>query len=227
MQPEWINDYRRVIPVYGHGARPLDLFEREYAEVWHLPVVPADGLNTRGQGPAYEVIALFNWGTNVDLTTNPYTDMADAARTVSVDLAALGLEGTYLARDFWSGEVIEVSGTLSRTVQPHTVQLFALRKKEDRPQFIGDNRHILQGAVEVIDIAWDGSSVLSMTYDAAPGSTKAPFTHELAFFVPSGWTLQDAAVSGASDVQTALADNVLTLSFTVGTRQDSQITLTF
>jgi hypothetical protein len=228
MQPEWINDYRRVIPVYGHGARPLDLFEREYAEIWHLPVTPADGLNTRGGGPAYNVIALFNWGANVDLSTNPYTDMPDAARNLSVDLAALGMNGTYLARDFWSGEVIEVSGTLSRTVQPHSVQLFALREKLDRPQFIGDNRHILQGAVEVIDLAWDdGSRTLTMTYDAAPGSTKAPFTHELAFWVPAGFTLQNASVSGSSDVQTAVADNVLTLSFTVGTRQDSQITLTF
>ena len=228
MQPDWINDYRRVLPVYGLGARPLDIFEREFAEVWHLPVVPQDGLNTRGKGPAYDVIALFNWGSNVDLTTNPYTDMPDAARTVSVDLAALGMDETYIARDFWFGEVIEVSGTLSRTVQPHTVQIFALRPKADRPQFIGNNRHVLQGAVEVLDLAWDdGSGTLSMTYDAAPGSTKAPFTHELVFWVPAGFTLQNASVSGSTDVQTALDGNVLTVSFTVGTRQDSQVTLTF
>ncbi|MFC1655083.1 alpha-galactosidase [Myxococcota bacterium] len=228
MQPAWINDYRRVLPVYGLGARPLDIFEREFAEIWHLPVVPEEGLNTPGKGPAYDVIALFNWGTNVDLTTNPYTDMPDAARTVSVDLAALGLDETYLARDFWFGEVIEVTGTLSRTVQPHTVQAFALRKKENHPQFIGNNRHVFQGAVEILDIAWDdGPKTLSMTYDAAPGSTKAPFTHELVFYVPAGFTLQNASVSGSSDVQTAVADNVLTLSFTVGTRQNSQITLTF
>jgi hypothetical protein len=217
-----------VLPVYGLGARPLDIFEREFAEAWHLPVVPEDGLNTRGKGPAYDVIALFNWGSNVDLITNPYTDMADAARTVSVDLAALGMDGTYLARDFWFGEVIEVSGTLSRTVQPHTVQAFALREKLDRPQFIGNNRHVLQGAVEVLDIGWDdGSKTLSMTYDAAPGSIKAPFTHELVFWVPAGYTLQNAGVSGSTDVQTALDGNVLTVSFTVGTRQDSQVTLTF
>jgi hypothetical protein len=228
MQPEWINDYRRVLPVYGRGFRPVDLFEREFAEVWHLPVVPENGLNTRGKGPAYDVIALFNWGTNLDLTTNPYTDMPDEARTVSVDLSALGMNETYLARDFWFGEVIEVSGTLSRTVQPHTVQAFALRKKEDRPQFIGDNRHVLQGAVEVLDLAFDdGSKKLTMTYDAAPGSTKAPFTHELFFHVPTGWTFENAAVPGATSQQTGQDGNVLTLSFDVATRQDVQIELTF
>jgi hypothetical protein len=228
MQPEWINDYRRVLPVYGLGARPIDLFEREFAEVWHLPVVPEEGLNTPGKGPAYDVIALFNWGTNVDLTTNPYTDMPDAARNVSVDLASLGMDDTYLARDFWSGEVIEAQGALSRTVQPHTVQVFAMRKKEAHPQFIGDNRHVLQGAVEVLNIAWDdGSKTLSMTYDAAPGSAKAPFTHELVFYVPAGWTLQNATVSGATSQQTGQDGNVLTLSFDVAARQGVQIEMVF
>jgi hypothetical protein len=228
MQPEWINDYRRVLPVYGLGARPIDLFEREFAEVWHLPVVPEEGLNTPGKGPAYDVIALFNWGTNVDLTTNPYTDMPDAARNVSVDLASLGMDDTYLARDFWSGGVIEAQGALSRTVQPHTVQVFAMRKKEAHPQFIGDNRHVLQGAVEVLNIAWDdGSKTLSMTYDAAPGSAKAPFTHELVFYVPAGWTLQNATVSGATSQQTGQDGNVLTLSFDVAARQGVQIEMVF
>ena len=88
--------------------------------------------------------------------TDPYTAMADGARVLSLDLADAGLDpsATYLAREFWSGEVLDdVAGVLSVTVEPHTVSLFALRERLGRPQYIGGNRHLLQGAVEVGEIA--------------------------------------------------------------------------
>jgi melibiase-like protein/alpha galactosidase C-like protein len=233
MQPEWINDYRKLIPVYGLAARPTDLFEREYPEVWHLHVVPEEGLNTGGVGPAYDVVALFNWGKNWDLTSNPYTEMADEARQVSVSLSSIGMDPAkkYIARDFWSGEILDsVQGTLARSVRPHSVQLFSLREELARPQYIGGNRHFLQGAVEIHQVSFDqGTKTLSMTYDAAPGSIKAPFTHELVFHLPAGWSLQDAGVTGASSgsVQTNVAGNFLTLSFEVETRQSVVISLVF
>jgi len=233
MEPEWINDYRKVIPVYGHAARPLDLFEREFCEKWHMHIDPESGLNTRGGGPAYDVVALFNWGQNFDLTTNPYSEMPDAERTLSLDITTVGMDvgRQYLAREFWSGEVIEpVSGTLTRSVAPHTVQMFALREIEERPQFIGDNRHFLQGAVEVLDLEWNAAaSTLSLTYDAAPGSSKAPFEHQLDFRVPEGWTLQDAQVDGAASgtVATELNGNILSLTFSMDERKDVVIDLVF
>ncbi len=233
MEPAGINDYRRILPVFGRAARPCDLFEREFPEMWHLRVVPSEGLNTNGAGPAYDVVALFNWGTNVDLTTNPYTAVPDEARTLSLDLADVGLDpqAEYVARDFWSGEVLDsVGGTLTRTVQPHTVQLFALREKKSRPQYIGGNRHLLQGAVEVRSIDWDaGPGSLTLAYDAAPGSEKAPFAHELDFLVPGGWSVESVTVDGASPgtVRTEQDGPVLSLGFEVETRRVVGIELAF
>ena len=104
------------------------------------------------------------------------------------------------AREFWSGEVLEVSdGVLLRTVQPHTVQVFALRRREERPQYLGGNRHLLQGAVEVLGLAWDDETrTLSLDYDAAAGSARAPFIHRLYFHLPAGWELEQAGAARAA-----------------------------
>jgi len=233
MQPAWIDVVRQMLPIYGLAARPLDLFEAEFPERWHLHVVPSEGLNTGGDGPAYDVVALFNWGLNHDLTTNPYTPIADGtARTVTQPFEELGLKaGTpYLAREFWSGEVLQVSDALTRTIAGHRGEVFALREKLARPQYLGGNRHLLQGAVEVRGLAWDdAASTLTVTYDAAPGSEKAPFTHRLDFHVPAGFTLQQASVPGATEgtLQTAQQGEVLHLHFAVVQRQDVTITLSF
>lgn len=234
MQPEWIDAYRRVIPVFGRSARPLDLFEREYPEIWHLRVDPTAGLGTGGGGPPYDVVALFNWGENADLSTNPYTVLPDGvAREISLDLPSIGLsdQETWLAEEFWSGEVIEgVTPTLRRTVAPHTVQVFALRKSEGRPQYLGGNRHMLQGAVEIKNLAWDpATATLSVRYDAAPGSAKSPFVHRLDFYVPAGFTLADASVPGAApgSLSTSQDGRRLRVSFAVDARQEVDITLSF
>jgi hypothetical protein len=163
--------------------------------------------------------------------------MSDAPRTVSVYLAGLGMtEGAYLAREFWTGEISRVDGaTFSRTVAPHTTQLFALRPLTGRPSYLGGNRHVLQGAVEVRALDWDaGAKVLTMRYDAAPGSAKAPFEHHLDFHLPPGWSLSSATVSGSTaggPTTTTSAPGVegeiLGLQFSVPSRQELEITLAF
>jgi len=127
--------------------------------------------------------------------------------------------------------VIEtVKDNLTRTVQPHTVQLFALRKKEARPQYIGGNRHLFQGAVEFRALSWDDTArALSLPYDAAPGTIRAPFEHQLDFLLPQGWALISGEVTGAKpgSTRTALNGQVLTLAFAVETRRDVTIKLSF
>ncbi len=46
---------KRVLPAYGGCARPVDLFERDYPEVWNLPV--------EAGGERWHVLGLFNWAT--------------------------------------------------------------------------------------------------------------------------------------------------------------------
>jgi hypothetical protein len=236
MEPGWIQDTRRVLPVFGRAARPLDLMTREFPEVWHLRVEPEAGLNTRGVGPAYDVVALFHWGANQDLGLNPYLDLPDEPREVGVELAALGLDPDrdYLAREAWSGETRLVHGRLSRLLAPHSVELFALRPAASRPIYLGGNRHLLQGAVELRGLDWSpGARSLRVRLDAAPGSLRAGCTHELDFHLPRGWALQEARVvqGSALDLRTRVlgqADaRVARVAFEVDHRHEVELALAF
>ncbi|MBI5528287.1 MAG: hypothetical protein HY897_18295, partial [Deltaproteobacteria bacterium] len=193
MKPEWVDTVRRLLPAYPGTGRPLDLFEREFPEVWHerFPDTPAG---------SYDLVALINWGVNKDLTTNPYTMKADAARTYSITLADLGLDPSaeYLAFEFWDQKYLGAfKGTMEIEVPPHRAYVIALRKKEPHPQFIGTNRHLLTGAVGVNAISWnDKENVLSIKQEATPGTSFAPFEHRITFSVPAGWEVKNYAVSG-------------------------------
>ncbi|MBN1918885.1 MAG: hypothetical protein JW889_13345 [Verrucomicrobia bacterium] len=72
---ERIEVLRRVLPGYGTCARPIDLFEQDYPELWHLPVEAA--------GERWHVVGLFNWDTT------PQEIRATRKRTIELNLHRL------------------------------------------------------------------------------------------------------------------------------------------
>lgn len=226
MKPEWVDTVRRLLPAYPATGRPLDLFTREFPELWHLPLRGAPG-------GGYDVVGVINWGLNKDLTTNPYTLMPDAARTVTVPLGDLGLDpqATHLAYEFWDERFIgEVTGSLAVEAAPHRAYLVALRKKEAHPQFLGTNRHALMGAVGVGAVAWDDAAkTLTVTQEATPGTAFAPFEYRVAFSIPAGWDATGYAVTGLDEADVTLVKNAAhgTLAFSAKTKADVTWTVTF
>ena len=199
MKPEWIDAIRRILPTQGHTSRPIDLFTRDVPEVWSLPV--------QTDWEHWTVVGLFHWGTNRDLTTNPYTPTATGPRTVGADLAELGLDPAkrYLAYEFWSDRFLgEINGRLEPTLDPKSAWAVALREELDRPQLLSTNRHISQGATDLTNVRWDDASLtLSGDIAAVPGTDFAPFEHVLTFHVPAGYTLAHANLGPeALDVST-------------------------
>jgi hypothetical protein len=72
-----------------------------------------------------------------------------------VDLAALGLPGTYRGYEYWTGtDFGEISGSLTLAVPPRDCRIVVLRPREDRPQIVSSNRHITQGATDLSGISW-------------------------------------------------------------------------
>ena len=62
------------------------------------------------------MVGLFDWGTNTDLTTHPYSAIEDplAPRTHTVDLSKLHIDGPRDAWEFWTGNYLgRIDGTLS------------------------------------------------------------------------------------------------------------------
>ena len=198
LEPEGINVLRQLVPIHPAAARPLDVFEREYPETWWLPMSePLDG-----HEESWHLLGLFDWGSNEDLTTNPFTFLPDddAPTDFSVPLSRLGLEGGWLAYEFWTGEFLgEISDSLELTVPSHDCRVVALRQPTGAPQFLGWNRQISMGGTVLEQATWDeASGTLTFRAEAAAGTTLAPFVHEAAFHVPAGYTFTEATPSGVT-----------------------------
>ena len=173
--------------------------------VWNLAVTrPFD---------TWRVVALFNF--------------SDAPKNFDVPLASLGLDPakSYVAYEFWkqayAGEVKDA--LVAEEVPMRSVRLYAIREAADHPQFIGDDRHITQGAVELNDLKWDAqANVYTMNVKAIGGF---PFTYLVR--VPAGYADASATASkGTADVKTK-APGLLAVTVSADQSADVAVKLAF
>ncbi|HEY3357313.1 MAG TPA: alpha-galactosidase [Polyangia bacterium] len=199
---EQVDAYRRILPLTGSTARPLDLFTREFPEQWAVST-----------GPGTAVVGLFNWGRNVDLSRNPSVERADGEPvTHDVDLAALGLDATasYLAYELWTDTLLgPVSGSLTLEVPPHAGRVVRLVPRTTNPTYVGTNRHILMGPGFVTN---PGYTVATGTF-AAEVLTTPGFAHVIVLAVPAGATATAATLDGTPVTMTP-ASGAVRVSFT-------------
>jgi hypothetical protein len=222
-----IDTIRVLLPIYGRSARPLDVFVREFPEVWLLEVEPLDGYDE-----TFPVIGLFDWGANVDMGATPYEPIPDGGpREHVVDLDALGLGGEWLAYEFWTGEFLgRVEGVLSASVPGHSARVIALRRPTGAPRFLGWNRQITMGGTVLEQASWDGAARrLVVRMAAAAPTATAPFTYELAFHVPDGFAFSSLVPGGVPvrDVATDEEGEVLRVSFVPESTGELELVLGF
>ena len=133
---------RRILPVAD--IHPMELYPmdtRVWPGVFDLKVdLPGVGL--------WDVVACFNWST---------TD----ARKVELTPQRLGLEtGEYLWQDVWARALRQpTDGKLTLEVPPCSCRVLSIWPRTDHPQFIGTNRHLTQGAVDVVAVEWDAKAL--------------------------------------------------------------------
>ena len=96
--------------------------------------------------PRWWTVVLVNW--------------QDDARDVAVPLAALGIGGArFAAYEVWRDvPLADPTNSLAATLEPRSALVVALRPAAARPQVIGTTRHLVQGAVDIVDEAWDGAT---------------------------------------------------------------------
>ncbi len=112
-----------------------------------------------------------------------------------VNLGDLGLEPhqDYLAFDFWNERFLGVVRGFAR-FQPLAqgdCRVVSFRKRLNRPQVLGDNRHIGQGVVELRNLSWKGN-VLSGRMALGPGRSYSLYIH-----VPDGYEATEIAPASA------------------------------
>ena len=160
---------KKVVPSYGEAARPIDLFEREYPEVFALSIEKDFG--------NWLVVGVFNWDERATLSQK-------------VKLQSLGLEPEkeYLVYEFWTQTLVgKARGEINLTLEPSSVQLLAIHPRRGVPQLISTDRHFSQGGLELAEVSWDKSTQTLRGASLGPPGSE----HRLAIYVPDGYEWSD------------------------------------
>ena len=197
---------QQVLPVAD--IHPQNLFP--YAASAMMPVW---NLAVTRSFDTWRVTALFNW--------------TDAPKDLEVGLAELGLDPAkkYAAYEFWGGEYLgEISGSLKSTAQPmRSVKLFSLREVKEHPQFVGDDRHLTMGAVELADLRWNAAA---KTYTLAVKAIGGfPFTY--AVRVPEDFQFKSAAAPAGVKLSVKKSSGLVRVTVESSATATIPVTLTF
>ncbi len=131
-----INILRKVIPRTSQPARPVDLFDNPYPQIWSLPV--------SGTVLDANIVAIFNWDK-------------EKSSKVSVFLEQLGLDGNqlYTLYDFWNETFVGIiQNAFIVDLPPTSVSLYGIRRLEKNPMFVASNHHITQGIYDIKQIKY-------------------------------------------------------------------------
>ncbi|UCG59817.1 MAG: alpha-galactosidase [Phycisphaerales bacterium] len=182
LPPDRLEVLKRSIPNHGACARPVDLFESPFAQIWHLTTGTDE--NRR------DVVGLFNWDP-------------DKRKSISVELHKLNLpdntEGAYVGFDYWADAFIPpFSDTLSAQLQPSSCRIISVSPVLSRPVLVGTSRHVTQGIADVIQRSWDGRKSELAGQSMVVGGD----AYELRIYAPAPakpWYVKSAAVSEADE----------------------------
>lgn len=133
---------RRLLPVYPHAARPLDLFDNPYPEgypaVWSLPVRAGFGPRT--------VLAVFN--------------LTSESRKYAITPGMLGIESAqeFLALEWWQYRWLgRFGGNFEVEVPAGDVAVIHAQPIKDVPSLLSVSHHFT-GSYIIEDVAFDASS---------------------------------------------------------------------
>ncbi len=170
-----------------------DTYIHNYPEVLDLKVAAKSG--------AYDVVALTNWRSGTLHKQLPFA-------------GKLGLspELTYTVFDYWQQKLLgDFKNQIDLDIDSHDTRVLLIRPGVNRPQLVGDSRHIT-GAYSVEDVQWnDSKSVLEGSSQTVVGSR-----YTLTFEVPPGLAVSRlSAASGGRPVAVEHQEQgqALTVSF--------------
>jgi hypothetical protein len=149
-----------------------DFYIHNYPEILDLKV--------SAKPETYDVVGFTNWRSEV---TRRKISLADK----------LGLEsGTgYIVFDFWNQKLLGVfADELELTIEPHDTRVLSIHPALNRPQLVGNSRHIT-GAYSILNQQWDSANAtLTGTSQSIPGEN-----YKLWFYIPKAMTLARVMVS--------------------------------
>ena len=195
---------KSIIPPYGEAARSVDLFDVRQPAI--------NSLHVENNSEDWWVLSVTNW--------------TDDAQEKIIDLVKAGLDKDkeYLAYEYWEQVFIgPVSNDLKLNLKPTSCQVIALREKLDRPQILGNDRHILQGAVDMNGVKWDAANKqLSGKLSGARAHT-----FNISVYVPHGFKLKEATVDGQAVTPLEESKNLICIPLDFGDKKSKNFVATF
>ena len=192
---------KRISPPTADAAYPVDLFVREPAAVWNMPVERAFG--------KWNILAVFNYGpTSPDLCVT-----LDAKKDLRLDA-----EKEYIVYEFWSRKLI---GTFkgkftSREIGQKDCDIYSIVEKQDRPVLLSTSRQVRQMAFDIKDLTWSNAeSELRGISRAVSGDP-----YQLRVYLPEGWRLSRVGMPTGLTTKTNIDGNLLLVDYTTSTDQD-------
>ncbi len=175
---EKLDVIKRSMPNHGLCARPVDLFERDPAQIWHLSSGTAEQRK--------DIIGFFNWDEKKPETLSIGLDKLDLSD---------GGSGTYVGFDYWAGEFIApFIGELKLELRPSSCRIVAIRPLLERPTLVSTSRHMTQGIMDVTGEAWDNRKQTLTGISKVVGAD----SYQLRIFTPDrSWQVTGAEVSQA------------------------------
>ena len=162
LDPTRLEILKKVFPSYGEAARPVDLFDTDRHSVFALQIEKPFG--------TWTVAGFFNRSEN-----------EPAEHVFPLNRLWLDPAKTYLAFDFWRERFQgEMTREIRVKVPPASVTLLALHEKGGVPQVLSTDRHVLQGAVELEQVTWNGDAKILQGTSLGPLDT----AHNVWVYIP-------------------------------------------
>ncbi len=190
LTPKEVDVLRRLLPVQPKPARPVDLFEREEARIWVLPIDCAIG--------RWHIVGVFNWNEA-------------AEESIPLDFGRMGLDPDteYAVFDFWPGAYCGLAkGKMDLTVPAGSVRLLSFRPCQDRPMFLATDSHITQGATDFTALEWRSDTrTLAGQFNGVEDTD-----YRLWVRTPKGYEPSETSVS-MGDARLTRSDEVARIAF--------------
>jgi hypothetical protein len=193
---------QRSMPAHGLKARPVDLFEQRIARVWLL--------TDDRREPRRDVVGLFNWD-----------EKTPAHISCPAERIGLPRADRYVGFDYWANEFVDPFGdALESDLPPASCRIIAVRPVSSQPQVLGTSRHITQGAVDLLEEAWDGDTrTLRGTSRVVAND---PYELRIVAMGPDGpWRIGDLSVSSVDSPEGASIQLVSQEDWRIRVRIDS------
>lgn len=179
---ERLDIIKRSLPNHGLCGRPIDLFEKNPAKIWHL----TDGKELQRK----DIIAIFNWDDK-------------KPDTVRVELEKLNLprgdSGIYVGFDYWADKFIEpFTDAIEAQMRPSSCRIISIQPLQEQPVLVSTSRHITQGIVDVVEQSWNNRKNTFSGISRLVGSDP----YELRIFAPTDgekWQVDSVKVSKADE----------------------------